>query len=238
MTRSAGDEALTKTVLDYFGRRGCRLDTDDVYRDRYLIDFSISRLEGVHAAVNLGVHVTSETDQFERQETLLEAARKGVVGRSICIEFVTDDLDTGILPICFAACVDYLFDRRYTHTRAVGLRLFEDCTFHFFDLEDNVRRLRKDVHDAEHAEQVERTGRIIAYFADKGFGFIESHDRGEREKFFFHIANVAEETLRLDLPGYIQGDVIPVHFVYGGSEGKKYPKAVDVVQDLEADAET
>jgi len=220
-----GNTALSGPFLDYFNERGCRVDVDEVYRDRYKIDFAVSRIDGIHAAVSLGVHLTRETDNFSQQEVLLEAARKGVVARSIYIEMCSPVLDTGVVPVTYGACLGYLFDRRYQHTRTVGLRVFEDCSFHYFDLEENVRRLRKDVHDAEHDAAELMNGDIIAYFSDKGFGFIEEE---HNQKFFFHIANVIDEKLRLALPGYVQGDTIPVRFTYGGSEGKKYPKAVEV----------
>lgn len=224
-TTSGLDNELAQPFLAYFEEQGCRIDLDPVYRERYNIDFGVSRIRDVHAAVSLGIHLTRETDNFGRQEILLEAARKGVVARSIYVEICSPVLDTGVIPVTFSACVAFLFDRRYQHTKTIGLRVFEDCSYHFFDLEENVRRLRKDIHDSEHDAQELMHGNIIAYFSDKGFGFIEEE---HNQKFFFHIANVIDEKLRLALPGYVQGDTIPVRFSYGGSEGKKYPKAIDV----------
>ena len=232
----AGDRVdITKPFKDFFEKRGCRIDVDETYRDRYNIDFGVSRVEGVHAAINLGIHVTLESDNYGQQEVLLEAARKGVVSKSVYVELCANSLDAGCVPIAYAACLSFIFDRRYQHAKTVGLRIFEDSSFHFFDLEENVRRLRKDLHDAAHDITTKLRGTIIAYFADKGFGFIEE---AEAQKFFFHIANVVDEKLRLRLPAYVQGESIPVYFAYGGSEGKKYPKAVDVVvledEDVEA----
>ncbi len=210
---------------DHFNNMGCRVDVDDDYKNLYCIDFGVSRVRGVHAAVNFGIHVTRDTDNFARQEVFLEAARKGVVNKSIYIEVCASTVETGVLPITYAACLAFLFDRRYNHARATGLRVFEDCSFHFFDLEENVRRLRKDIHDASHDVAELLDGQIIAYFSEKGFGFIED---AEHQKFFFHIANVVDDALRQALPNYNQGDIIGVRFCYGGSDGKKYPKAVEV----------
>ncbi len=91
--------------------------------------------------------------------------------------------------------------------------------------------LRLGITTAEGVEALDRVlatdldGQIIAYFSEKGFGFIED---AEHQKFFFHIANVVDDALRQALPNYNQGDIIGVRFCYGGSDGKKYPKAVEV----------
>ena len=73
-------------------------------------------------------------------------------------------------------------------------------------------------------------GRIIAYFTDKGFGFIQTD---EERKFFFHIANVVDDDLRGELPSYVPGETIDVAFQYGGHDGKKYPKAINVALSSE-----
>lgn len=231
---SAPINVLEQPFREYFGAMGCRVDIDEDYRKLYNIDFGVSRLRGVHAAVNMGVHITQQTDNFAKQEIFLEAARRGVVSKSVYIEVCTETLDTGVIPIAYVASLAFLFDRRYQHTKSVGLRIFEDSSFHFFDLEENVRRLRKDVHDAIHETGERLLGHIIAYFSEKGFGFIEDETH---QKFFFHIANVVDDSLRHHLPGYIQGDAISVRFVYGGSDGKKYPKAIEVSlsDDLDED---
>lgn len=216
---------LAEPFMDYFAGLGCRIDVDEDYNKMYHIDFGISRVRGVHAAINLGIHLTRETDNYGKQEVFLEAARKGVVSKSVYIEVCAPSLETGVIPVCFSACLSFLFDRRYHHAKAIGLRVFEDCSFHFFDLEENVRRLRKDLHDAAHDTAEALDGTIIAYFSEKGFGFIEDVTH---QKFFFHIANVVDDHLRHMLPSYVQGDTIAVRFSYGGSDGKKYPKAIDV----------
>ncbi|MDX9724096.1 MAG: hypothetical protein RBU37_25335 [Myxococcota bacterium] len=217
--------STSQPFREFFEDMGCRVDVDEQYLERYKIDFGVSRIEGLHAAVNLGIHVTRETDQYAEQEIFLEAARRGVVSKAVYIELCAQALDTGVVPVAYAAAVGFLFDRRYQHAKSIGLRIFEDCSFHFFDIEDNVRRMRKDKHDAAHEERERLDGQIIAYFADKGFGFIEDVNR---QKFFFHIANVCDDKLRVSLPAYVQGELISVRFFYGGSEGKKYPKAVEV----------
>jgi len=157
---------------------------------------------------------------------LLEAARRSVVTKSFYIEVCAIHFDTGIIPVTYAAALTFYFDRRFQAAKAMGLRIFEDTSFHYFDIEENVRRLRKESHDAEHHATSRLEGTIVAYFADKGFGFIEEISG---QKYFFHIVSVAHEELHQRLLAFNQGDTLPVHFAYGGSEGKKYPKAIEVV---------
>jgi len=204
---------------------GAKIDYDPVYADLYRLDFVINRFEGIHALVNLGVRTTLSTEAFSEQERFLEASKKGVVHKSIYVEFNRKNVKNGAIEVARAAFMAFLFDQRYRDFRAVGLRIFDDCTFHFFSLEENIRRLRREQHETANEYDQEIRGDIIAYFTDKGFGFIEDE---EAQKFFFHIANVVDDDLRIQLPSYTQGDTIGVHFFYGGSDGKKYPKAVNV----------
>ncbi|MBH24432.1 MAG: hypothetical protein CMH57_08280 [Myxococcales bacterium] len=217
---------------------GFRVDYDADYHKLYMLNLIITRIKDVHAHVNLGVMITLTNDDLTLQERFLEGARRGVVHKSIYVEANERTLGTGAIPVAISACMSFLFDRRYSSYKCVGLRIFEDCTFHFFDIEENVRRLKRDSQDDAARIGQDMSGNIIAYFTDKGFGFIET---GQDQKFFFHIANVADDELRVQLPAYIPGDVLPVSFKYGGNDGKKYPKAIDVVlehdgySDVDAD---
>jgi cold shock CspA family protein len=215
-------ECVRSQLADTFGGK---VDFDPAYADLYSLDFVVNRFEGLHALVNLGVKVTFKTDDYAAQERFLEAARKGVVHKSVYVEFGRRNVDSGAIRVAYAAFLAFLFDQRYRDFKAVGLRVFEDCTFHLFSLEENIRRLRRERHEDNNEYDQELLGRIIAYFTDKGFGFIED---AEGQKFFFHIANVADDDLRIQLPSYTQGDTIAVQYFYGGSDGKKYPKAVNV----------
>ncbi|MCA9564326.1 MAG: cold shock domain-containing protein [Myxococcales bacterium] len=228
---SSGSERWSSEQLSQYVRSqiqdtfGGKVDYDPVYSELYCLDFVINRFQGIHALVNLGVRTTFETQDYAAQEAFLEAAKKGVVHKSIYVEFARKNVESGALSIALAAFLAFLFDQRYRDFRAVGLRIFEDCTFHFFSLEENIRRLRRERHEDANEYDEQLGGDIIAYFTDKGFGFIEDP---EQQKFFFHIANVVDDDLRIQLPSYTQGDTIPVRFYYGGSDGKKYPKAVNV----------
>ena len=213
---------FVKTGLEELG---FQIESDPTYSEIYRLDFTINRVQNVHAAVNLGVKVTLEAENVDLQEQFLHAIRRGVVHKAIFVELNEANLETGAIQVLFGACIAFLFDRRYTQFRAVGVRVFEDSTFHFFGLEENVQRLQREYRTEKPPEGDQRFGHIIAYFVNKGFGFIE--DDGH-QKYFFHIAQVQDEGLRLRLPSYVPGDSIPVGFFYGGHDGKRYPKAVAV----------
>ncbi len=223
--RPETDFDLADELQDYFDRAGADLEADPNFRQRYLLDFTVTRLQDVHAHVNLGVHVSGALDDLERQEKFLQAARRGIVLKAIYIELADTSLSSGALLVAFGACLSFLFDRRYAQVKSTGIRIKEDCSFHFFDLEENVERLQRMSFDEELDIGEDLEGRVIAYFTDKGFGFIQTD---EERKFFFHIANVVDDELRARLPAYVPGEIIPVDFQYGGNDGKKYPKAINV----------
>lgn len=227
------EDLLGRTIArlsDDLEVQGCRLDRDPDFLKRYNLDAVITRIQAIHAHVNLGIRVNVTNDDLDCQAEFLETSRRGVVHKAIYVEISEQTLSTGAIPVAISACMAFLFDRRYSHFKSIGLRVFEDCTFHYFDVEENVRRLRRDSQHLNHRIGQELTGHIIAYFTDKGFGFIEAE---KDQKFFFHIANVVDDELRVQLPTYQPGELVPVLFKYGGSDGKKYPKAVDVILDEE-----
>lgn len=207
---------------------GVKTDYDPDFHGAYGLDFVVTRIRGVHAHVNLGVQIVLDANHLETQEAFLDMSRRGIVHKSVYLELDARTVSTGAIPVAIAGCVSFLFDRRYQHFKGIGLRVFEDCTFHYFDVEENVRRLNRETVTPGQSVGQEMTGSIIAYFTDKGFGFIEAQ---KDHKFFFHIANVVDDELRAQLPAYQPGDDMPVTFKFGGHDGKKYPKALEVSFD-------
>ena len=231
----SGTKITAPQLLEHFERAGAKIDVDQSFQDLYNLDFMITRLENVHAHVNLGIHVTTSGDDLDRMQKFVQAARRGIVLKAMYIEMSDVTVNTGGFLVAFGACLSYLFDRRYAQTRSIGMRIFEDCSFQFFDIDENIQRLERMYIDDDLAIGDDLGGRIIAYFTDKGFGFIQTEDD---RKFFFHIANVVDDDLRARLPGYVLGEIIPVEFQYGGNDGKKYPKAINVsmADDLDEDS--
>jgi len=218
-------DSLTEGFQYYFERAGATVEVDESLRDEYLLDFLVTDLQDVHAHVNLGVHVTTDSDNLDAQRTFLRAAERGIVLKSIFVELSDVTSDAGGLLVGYGAAISFLFDQRYAKVDSIGVRVAENCSFNFFDLEENIERLERMSMDADLNVGEDLSGRIIAYFTEKGFGFIQTE---EERKFFFHIANVVDDDLRSKLPSYTPGESIPVEFQYGGHDGKKYPKAVNV----------
>lgn len=221
-------DTLAERFRYYFEGAGATVDVDESFEEDYLLDFTVTRLKNVHAHVNLGVHVTTDEDDLQQQKQFMKAAERGVVLKSIYIELSDVTADAGGLLVAFGACLSFLFDQRYSQVDSIGIRVQENCSFNFFDLEENVERLERMSMDEDLTVGEDMTGRIIAYFTEKGFGFIQTD---EERKFFFHIANVVDDDLRGKLPSYVPGETIDVAFQYGGHDGKKYPKAVNVSLD-------
>jgi len=195
------------------------------YKDSYNLDFIINGIEDIHAHVNLGICITNSPDDFEAISKFSAASKRGIVLKSVYIEIHEEvEAEAGGL-VAFAVCLSVLFDRKYQGSKALGVKIQEDCSFVVFDLDESVQRLENMIDDGDTAIGDELDGRIIAYFTDKGFGFVQNE---ENRKYFFHIANVVDDELRARLPGYVLGEIIPVVFQYGGNDGKKYPKAINV----------
>jgi cold shock CspA family protein len=218
-------DTLAERFRYYFQSAGASVEVNDDFEDDYLLNFTVTRLENVHAHVNLGIHVATEEDDLQQQKKFIQAAQRGVVLKSIYIELSDATANSGGLLVAFGGCLSFLFDERYEQVDSIGIRVREDCSFNFFDLEENIERLERMSMDQDLTVGEDMAGRIIAYFTEKGFGFIQTD---EERKFFFHIANVVDDDLRGMLPSYVPGETIDVAFQYGGHDGKKYPKAINV----------
>ena len=204
---------------------GARVEFDDAFERTYHLDFTLTRHEHLFAHVNLGVHLTTTPEQPQVLEAFTQTTKRGLVLKALYIELDEETLHAGGLLVAQAICMSFLFDRRWAQTRQLGVRIFEDCSFQWFDLDEALARQRRQHVDQDTQIGADMLGRIIAYFTDKGFGFIQTDDE---RKFFFHIANIVDDELRARLPSYIPGESIPAHFQYGGDDGKKYPKAINV----------
>ena len=219
------ERALVETLMAYFGDAGARVESVERFRAQYGLDFSVTRFERLDAHVNLGVHLTDTFDHVESMERFAHVVRRGIALKALYIELHPETAQGGGLLVALGAALTFLFERRHTGTRVMGLRIEEDCTFQFFELEEALERIARADFDGDLQIGEALKGRIIAYFSEKGFGFVQSDDE---RKMFFHVANIADDVLRARLPAYLPGEVIPVEFQYGGHDGKKYPKAINL----------
>ena len=216
--------------MEYCEKKGFRVEEYDDYYENYGIDFVLTRMEGVHAALSLGVRFSRFRDK-EAQRNIVQAVDQGVVQKALYIE-AHPEVGMAAFPIAQAMCVTYLFDARYSASKALSIRFRRDKRFTSVELRNGHRRTngvprshRSSKKPRIYARDVE--GLITTYVVNRGFGFIESGG----QSFFFHIANVEEETLKDRLTRFSEDDKIPVVFDNAGiTPGKKYPKALSVRQ--------
>lgn len=226
------DETYEDVVqfMEFCEKKGFRVEEFDDYYDNYGIDFVLTRMEGVHAALSLGVRFSRFRDK-EAQRNIAQAVDQGVVQKALYIE-AHPEVGMAAFPIAQAMCVAYLFDARYSASKALSIRFRRDKSFTSVELRNGQRRApgapqrrRATKKPRIYARNVE--GVITTYVVNRGFGFIESGG----QSFFFHIANVEEEMLKDRLTRFSEDDKIPVVFDNAGiTPGKKYPKALSVRQ--------
>lgn len=220
----SSQKQLAERLQERFESAGAMLSSSAKYKENYNLDFIVNGMEDIPAHVNLGVFITPEKDNFEAIQKFAAASKRGIIHKAVYIEIHEEfEIEAGSL-VAFGVCLSVLFDRKYQDLKALSVKIQEDCSFVVSDLNESVERLENMVDD-DTAIGDELDGRIIAYFVDKGFGFVQNE---ETRKYFFHIANVVDDDLRARLPEYTVGEIIPVVFQYGGTDGKKYPKAINV----------
>lgn len=247
---------FNEPILDYFEDHGCRLDEDETYEDMYGIQCEITRIKGIHAAVNLGLHFTNRRGDHETQENFLLACERGVIRRGLFFEICVTDLRAGAIPIIHAVCIAHLF-RDKDRARAVkarGVRIFDDLSYQFFELgrpktsvvvsrsttinrrssttrpQDADRRAEEMMAKAMDSSTGFLQGSVIHYDTMKGFGFLAlDPDDPDSPRFFFHYSQVNDDSLRNRLSRYVRGDQFDVRFKEGAREGDgKYPQALSV----------
>ena len=218
-------EEIAELLKAQFEKAGAVVQSNPHFLETYDLDFTVMAMTDIHAHVNLGVHVTVQQGDLASMQKFSQVAARGIVFKSLYVELSEVASKAGGATVGVAAAMAFLFNRRFQQAKLLGLRIHDDCSFQFFDLGENIERLERVFVDEDLVVGDSMGGRIIAYFTDKGFGFIQTDDE---RKFFFHIANVVDDELRGRLPGYVLGEIIPVEFHYGGNDGKKYPKAIHV----------
>lgn len=214
-------EAVQDALQERFG---CRLMKDHGLEDRYGVTFVVERLPEVDTVLNVGVAIARSSGDLEHQSQCADTTRRNVVARLLFVELGDEAEEIGAPALVYTALGSLVFDQQYRDLKAAHLHFDADASFRITPLEEQLRRLQR-VDSRAHLPDERLDGTIVAYFADKGFGFIESEDH---EKYFFHIAHVEDDELRTRLPGFLPGERVNVGFRYGGHDGKKYPKAVEI----------
>ena len=80
------EHAVGELLKNLFESIGASTSVEETFASAYNLDFTLTRLREVHAHVNLGVHITTTREEPEELAKFAQAARRGVVLKSIYIE--------------------------------------------------------------------------------------------------------------------------------------------------------
>ena len=222
----AEDRICTK--LEGFG---CRIQRDPRLDHKHKLDFVITNYIDNPNFYSFGVQITTKIDQLEKQEEFLRANQTSrVTTKALYLELSEKlDLEDGGALAVLSVILDFQFNRSYLNLRLSAARVYEDCTYQFYDLPARVKQLRERFDEQQW--RIETTaaptpGRALVTpitnvpngtFPTAGpapsailSGIVNSYVRqgghgvinGEGEdRYFFHISHVADETLREHLNG-------------------------------------
>lgn len=216
MTQNSFEETTTGQFSEFLRKRGLQVRNHRLCCEQGGIDFCLVGLEGHEDSFHPSVKVVYKDSPLE------------IVGtnKTLVVEFGCKEFDTGAFYVAHAGLISFLFNQRYRAENIFGLRVYENLSFQLFSLEEQIEKFRKKAHEEKFAGNGRMKGEIVAYFPNKGYGFLRS---GGEEKFFFHITSVRDISLKEFLPNYLEGTLLPVSFVFGGSRGGQFPRAKSIL---------
>jgi hypothetical protein len=136
----AEDRICTK--LEGFG---CRIQRDPRLDHKHKLDFVITNYIDNPNFYAFGVQITTKLDVLEKQEEFLRANQVSrVTNKALYLELSDKlDLDDGGALAVLSAILEFQFNRSYTSVRISAARIYEDCTYQFYDLPARVKQLRE-----------------------------------------------------------------------------------------------
>jgi len=167
----------------------CDIKRSPTYDHQYKLDFIVDRFKNIDKLIPIGVQVTLKQNDLSKQEQFLsERKKKTLVDKSIYIEVHPDvDIYNWGSELIYNALVSFVFQKNLGIGDIVGLRINQNITYEFFNIEENVESARAKV--SKPSGQILK-GQIFRYNPDKGFGFIEGKNS---QKWFFHITKVIDD---------------------------------------------
>jgi cold shock CspA family protein len=214
MSKHLSENIIVEKLLEK-----CDIEQNPNYGEVYKLDFVISKFNLIDKMIPLGVQVTLNEDDDERQRSFLrERLTQTLVDRSIYVKVSPQvNLNTYGVELIYSAIVAFAFQKDMRRFNVMGVKINADITYEFFMLgsERRFEHMRGETvaasREAASSSSGEtdardegadldgnvtyregRKGKIIRYFPSKGFGFVQEDDRD----FFFHISDVEDEDLR------------------------------------------
>ncbi len=207
----------------------CDIKRDPTYDHVYKLDFIVDHFKSIAKLIPIGVQITTKVnDVLKLRRFLEERKKKTLVDKSIYIEVHPNvDINAWGSELVYNALVCFAFQRGIVKDEIGGVRINQDISYEFFDIEETIYNMRNP------SEEKNITGQIVKYYPAKGYGKIRS---GESE-WFFHIYNVTDDRLKNKFIPNIQVDSecnvtrpIYVDFEDGGQQRKdaRLPVALNV----------
>jgi len=211
--------------------KNCDIKEDPIYDHRYKLDFIIDRFKDIDKLVHIGVQVTTNPNDSQKQsEFVRERRKRTLVDRSVYVKIHPEvDIDHWGAELVYNAITAFAFQKDLRQKDVIGVKINPDVTYEFFEVgaleetsERQVGRLLK--------------GRIYKYNKSRGYGFIES----EGQKWFFHFSSIKDDELRENILPLVDTELdtnnlerpIPVEFEDGGftREDAPAPSALNIRQ--------
>ncbi|MBI4143235.1 hypothetical protein HY480_05165 [Candidatus Uhrbacteria bacterium] len=135
-------------LLARLQRHGCDVVSGEDLNHTHKLDFVVSRFDGIARMRPVGVQVTTRTGAVDKMsEFLFHQQRHPYTERALYVELVdfeTDEIAAGVDLIVYSALIHFTFSTAFLEDaqRVYGFRVRKDWSTEFFDLRQDVERLR------------------------------------------------------------------------------------------------
>jgi cold shock CspA family protein len=118
----------------------CDIKRDPVYDHKYKLDFIVNGFKKIDRLVHIGVQVTTNPNDAEKQAIFLKERRKHtLVERSLYVKLSPEvDVQNVGAELVYNAIVSFAFQQRLRSKDIMGVLIHADATYDFFELRDAV----------------------------------------------------------------------------------------------------
>ncbi len=169
----------------------CDIKRSGIYDHDYKLDFIIDRFKNIDKLIPVGIQITTRINDIVKQRNFLALReKKTLVDKSIYVEVHPDvDISKWGVELIYNAIVSFIYQKKKREEDIIGVRINPDVTFDYFDLADSLRT------------GIEMRGKVVQYFSDQNYGFIESEDNNQ---WLFDCESIIDSALRLKFIPNIQ----------------------------------